>query len=182
MTTTIGYDVGGAHLKIARIENGRPVAVRQIVCPLWQGIDKLDAALEEHLAEGWEYDVEVVISAPLSSVLLPRTLGRLESVDDTTTRLVGSTSNPRMYAEELTRLSSPFTVVRGPELQAAVRGSSYSNFGGTVNYKLGGRYRPVRDVTLRGSYEELAHAFQKLVDDYVESRYGRKDSTATVTQ
>lgn len=38
------------------------------------------------------------------------------------------------------------------ELQAAVRGSSYSNFGGTVNYKLGGRYRPVRDVTLRGSY------------------------------
>ncbi|MFN8196025.1 MAG: WYL domain-containing protein [Nocardioidaceae bacterium] len=85
--------------------------------------DDLDpvAALEEHLAEGWEYDVEVVISAPLSSVLLPRTLGRLESVDDTTTRLVGSTSNPRMYAEELTRLSSPFTVVRGPELQAAVR-------------------------------------------------------------
>jgi outer membrane receptor protein involved in Fe transport len=38
------------------------------------------------------------------------------------------------------------------ELQAAIRGSSYSNFGGTVNYKLGGRYRPVRDVTLRGSY------------------------------
>ena len=37
-------------------------------------------------------------------------------------------------------------------------------------------------LTLRGSYEELAHAFQKLVDDYVESRYGRKDSTATVTQ
>ena len=37
-------------------------------------------------------------------------------------------------------------------------------------------------LTLRGSYEELAHAFQKLVDDYVESRYGRKDVTATLTQ
>jgi (E)-4-hydroxy-3-methylbut-2-enyl-diphosphate synthase len=29
--------------------------------------------------------------------------------------------------------------------------------------------------TLRGSYEELAAAFQKLVDDYVEMRYARKD-------
>ena len=38
------------------------------------------------------------------------------------------------------------------ELAAAVRVSSYSNFGATANYKLGGRYRPIRDVTIRGSY------------------------------
>lgn len=47
MPVVIGYDVGGAHLKVARIEDDRPVAVRQIVCPLWQGMDKLDAALAE---------------------------------------------------------------------------------------------------------------------------------------
>lgn len=44
MTVTAGYDVGGAHLKVALSEAGRPIAVAQIACPLWQGLDQLDAA------------------------------------------------------------------------------------------------------------------------------------------
>ena len=44
MAITAGYDVGGAHLKVALAEDGRTVAVRQIACPLWQGIEMLDAA------------------------------------------------------------------------------------------------------------------------------------------
>lgn len=47
MTLTAGLDVGGAHLKVALADAGRPVAVRQIACPLWQGLDKLDTALAE---------------------------------------------------------------------------------------------------------------------------------------
>jgi probable H4MPT-linked C1 transfer pathway protein len=47
MTIVAGYDVGGAHLKVARVENGKLTAVRQIACPLWQGIDQLDVALAE---------------------------------------------------------------------------------------------------------------------------------------
>jgi len=47
MKITVGLDVGGAHLKVARIEPGRAWDVRQIACPLWQGLDKLDAALAE---------------------------------------------------------------------------------------------------------------------------------------
>ncbi len=47
MTLTAGLDVGGAHLKIALADAGRIVDVRQIACPLWQGLDKLDAALSE---------------------------------------------------------------------------------------------------------------------------------------
>ena len=47
MPVTVGYDGGGAHLNVARIENGRVTAVAQIACPLWQGLDKLDAALSE---------------------------------------------------------------------------------------------------------------------------------------
>jgi probable H4MPT-linked C1 transfer pathway protein len=47
MTITAGLDVGGAHLKVALVEDGRPIAVRQFACPLWQGLDKLDAALTE---------------------------------------------------------------------------------------------------------------------------------------
>jgi probable H4MPT-linked C1 transfer pathway protein len=47
MTIIAGYDVGGAHLKVARIENGRLAGVRQIACPLWQGLEHLDAALAD---------------------------------------------------------------------------------------------------------------------------------------
>jgi probable H4MPT-linked C1 transfer pathway protein len=43
----IGWDVGGAHLKGARVEHGRLVAAVEIACPLWQGLDRLDAAFAE---------------------------------------------------------------------------------------------------------------------------------------
>ncbi len=41
------------------------------------------AALEEHLAVGWDHPVEVVIEAPLERIgWLPRHLGRLEAIDE----------------------------------------------------------------------------------------------------
>jgi predicted DNA-binding transcriptional regulator YafY len=87
--------------------------------------DDLDPVvlLEEHLAVGWEYDVEVVIDAPLERVArcLPRTLGRLVAVDDATTRLVGSTSNPFMYVEQLAAVPAAYRIVRGPEVAEAAR-------------------------------------------------------------
>ncbi|MEP6799784.1 MAG: WYL domain-containing protein [Lapillicoccus sp.] len=81
------------------------------------------AMLEEHLAVGWEYDVEIVIDAPLEHVsrYLPRGLGRLEQLGDETTRLVGSTSNPRWYAQQLAALPASYRIVRCPEVQDAVR-------------------------------------------------------------
>jgi predicted DNA-binding transcriptional regulator YafY len=81
------------------------------------------AMLEEHLAVGWEYDVEVVIDAPVDTVArcLPRTLGRLEPLDAQTTRLAGSTSNPLWYAEQLAATPASYRIVRCPELQEAAR-------------------------------------------------------------
>jgi predicted DNA-binding transcriptional regulator YafY len=81
------------------------------------------AELETHLAAGWEYDVEVVIDAGLDSVArcIPRTLGRLEAIDPDTTRLVGSTSNPWWYAEQLTRIPASYRIVSGPEVQESAR-------------------------------------------------------------
>ena len=81
------------------------------------------AVLEEHLAVGWEYQAEVVIDAPLATVApcVPRTLGRLEALDDRTTRLVGSTGNPYWYAEQLAALPAPFRIVAGPELRHTTR-------------------------------------------------------------
>jgi probable H4MPT-linked C1 transfer pathway protein len=47
MPITAGYDVGGAHLKLALADDHRTIAVRQIACPLWQGLERLDAAFAE---------------------------------------------------------------------------------------------------------------------------------------
>jgi probable H4MPT-linked C1 transfer pathway protein len=45
----IGWDIGGAHVKAARIDDGQVSGVVQVACPLWQGLDKLDAAVTEAL-------------------------------------------------------------------------------------------------------------------------------------
>ncbi len=81
------------------------------------------ALLEENLAVGWEYDVEVVIDAPVEAAgkVLPRTLGRLEAVDDATTRLLGSTGNPWWYAERLTAIRTSYRIVGCTELQEVAR-------------------------------------------------------------
>jgi len=81
------------------------------------------ATLEEHLAVGWEYHIEVVIDAPVHTVArcVPRTLGRLEPLDAQTTRLVGSTSNPLWYAEQLAAIPASYRIVQCPEVQEAAR-------------------------------------------------------------
>jgi len=47
MAVTAGYDVGGAHLKVALAEGRRVTEVVQIACPLWEGLERLDAALRQ---------------------------------------------------------------------------------------------------------------------------------------
>jgi predicted DNA-binding transcriptional regulator YafY len=77
--------------------------------------------LEDHLAVGWEYEAEVVIDAPRDKLApcVPRALGRLEQLDDGTTRLVGSTSNPAWYVEQLAAIPAPFRIERSREIQDA---------------------------------------------------------------
>jgi predicted DNA-binding transcriptional regulator YafY len=86
------------------------------------GLDPV-VALEDHLASGWEYETEVVIEAPLAEVsrCVPRMLGRLAAIDERSTRLTGSTSNPTGYAEGLALVPASFRILRGPELREAAR-------------------------------------------------------------
>ncbi|RIQ20725.1 helix-turn-helix transcriptional regulator [Jiangella rhizosphaerae] len=81
------------------------------------------AELEAHLAKGWEFDTEVIIEGPLEKVrpCVPPMLGLLEPLDDETTRLTGSTSNPWWYAEQLARLPVPFRIIKCVELQHTAR-------------------------------------------------------------
>ncbi len=46
----LGWDIGGAHVKAARVVDGQVSGVVQVACPLWQRLDRLDAALAEVLS------------------------------------------------------------------------------------------------------------------------------------
>lgn len=77
--------------------------------------------LEDHLSAGWRHEVEVVVDAPAEAVAewIPRSLGRREAIDATTTRLVGSTDEPDWYVRQLTAIRAPFRIVGSRELREA---------------------------------------------------------------
>ncbi|MBA2414730.1 MAG: WYL domain-containing protein [Geodermatophilaceae bacterium] len=90
----------------------------------FQPPDDLDpvATLEENLGTGWEFPTRVAFHAPLAEVApwIRPPMGRLEPSGDGCV-LVGSTSNPAMYAQEwLPRVPYAFRVDGGQELRAAV--------------------------------------------------------------
>jgi hypothetical protein len=85
------------------------------------GLDPV-TALEENLGTGWELPTRVVFDAPLAEVApwIRPPMGRLEPSGDGCV-LVGSTSNPAMYAQEwLACVPFAFRVDGGKELRAAV--------------------------------------------------------------
>src|SRR5436305_9485622 len=43
----IGWDIGGAHLKAARMEGGRIVAALQVALPLWQALHEAERAFDQ---------------------------------------------------------------------------------------------------------------------------------------
>src|SRR6267154_2542532 len=47
----VGWDIGGAHVKVAAVDaGGRVVAALQVPCALWRGLDQLESALQQALA------------------------------------------------------------------------------------------------------------------------------------
>jgi (4-(4-[2-(gamma-L-glutamylamino)ethyl]phenoxymethyl)furan-2-yl)methanamine synthase len=51
VSVVIGWDIGGAHLKAARVRHGQVEAVVQAATPLWLGLDSLHAAFDAFRAE-----------------------------------------------------------------------------------------------------------------------------------
>ncbi len=80
--------------------------------------------LEQHLGTGWEFETKVVFDAPYDEAArhVRPPMGRLERTGDgKRCVLIGTTSNPAMYAGEwLAAIPIPFHVEGGPELRAAV--------------------------------------------------------------
>ena len=85
------------------------------------GLDPV-AVLEQNLGSGWEFPTRVVFDAPVAAVApwIRPPMGRLEP-SGAGCVLVGSTSNPAMYAQEwLPSVPFGFRVEGGDELRAAV--------------------------------------------------------------
>ncbi len=87
--------------------------------------DELDplAVVEEHLAMGWKYPIDIVIDAPIDQVRhrIAPSMGRLEAISDHQTRLLASTSEPYWYIGKLAELDAPFRILGSPEMQEASR-------------------------------------------------------------
>jgi predicted DNA-binding transcriptional regulator YafY len=119
------YLLGWSHDKDARrvyrVDRVRSVEVLPERFERPAGLDAL-AAVEDQLAMGWRYPVEVVIDAALEECRhwLPRSFGRLEEVDARTTRLVATTDEPEWYAAQLANLPMSFRVVGSPEVCTAM--------------------------------------------------------------
>jgi len=62
MQNIIGWDIGGAHLKAARVEGGVVTHAVQIACPLWLGLAELDRAFTEAAAD--------IGAAPLNAITM----------------------------------------------------------------------------------------------------------------
>ena len=60
MSVVIGWDIGGAHLKAARVSQGRVEAVVQAATPLWLGLDSLHSAFDALCAQLGRADRHVI--------------------------------------------------------------------------------------------------------------------------
>ena len=60
MSVVIGWDIGGAHLKAARVKDGRVEAVVQAATPLWLGLDSLESAFDVLCAQLGRADRHVI--------------------------------------------------------------------------------------------------------------------------
>ncbi len=76
MQIIVGWDIGGAHLKAARAENGIVVAAAQIACPLWLGLAELDRAFAEAAEQIGRADLNAItMTGELSDAFATRAEG-----------------------------------------------------------------------------------------------------------
>jgi (4-(4-[2-(gamma-L-glutamylamino)ethyl]phenoxymethyl)furan-2-yl)methanamine synthase len=60
VSVVIGWDIGGAHLKAARVKHARVEAVVQAATPLWLGLDSLESAFDTLCAQLGQADRHVI--------------------------------------------------------------------------------------------------------------------------
>lgn len=94
-----GWDIGGAHLKVARLDHrGAITAVRQIACPLWRGIQELEraCALLDFPIDADDAVHAVTMTGELCDIFTDRADG-VRRILEVFLRQVGAGSRVRIY-------------------------------------------------------------------------------------
>jgi iron complex outermembrane recepter protein len=106
----------------------------------------LAASRPAGIALGYQFRREFGLSLPN-----PITAA-FEDSDNNFGKTEGSFNVHEAYAELSVPLISDVPFAEQLEVDVAGRYSHYNTFGGKGTYKFGGRWRPIRDVTIRGTY------------------------------
>jgi (4-(4-[2-(gamma-L-glutamylamino)ethyl]phenoxymethyl)furan-2-yl)methanamine synthase len=94
----IGWDVGGAHLKACLLENGAVVDVAQWACPLWQGLQHLNAALAQ-ARQRWPQALNSPQAVTMTGEMTDLFVDREDGVQRITDALQSALPGPvRVYA------------------------------------------------------------------------------------
>jgi probable H4MPT-linked C1 transfer pathway protein len=81
--TIVGFDIGGAHLKVARSENGRITQAVTLATPLWQGLGHLASALRQAEALYGGSDLNAfTMTGELSDIFPSREAGVVALLDE----------------------------------------------------------------------------------------------------
>ncbi len=76
MQTIVGWDIGGAHVKAARLVDGRVTSVRQMPCPLWKGLDELGPVIRHLQSDFGPADLHVAtMTGELADIFPDRCTG-----------------------------------------------------------------------------------------------------------
>lgn len=142
MVMIAGLDVGGAHLKVALVEDGRTVAAEQIGCPLWKGIEFLDAALTQAIPLTDRANaVAITMTGELSDIFSNRHQGVITLADHLEAAFPGKTHywcGTRSFYDAKTAKQKPADVASMNFLAAAeftarrVRDGLYIDMGSTT--------------------------------------------------
>ncbi|RUU38527.1 hypothetical protein EOD08_15310, partial [Mesorhizobium sp. M6A.T.Ca.TU.002.02.2.1] len=85
-----GFDIGGAHLKVTRAQDGRIVEAVTIATPLWLGLDKLTLAFEETASIYAEADLNAfTMTGELADIFPSRDAGVATLLDEISSRFPG---------------------------------------------------------------------------------------------
>jgi probable H4MPT-linked C1 transfer pathway protein len=133
----LGWDIGGAHLKLAVVGDGRAIAVRQVPCPLWRGLDRLTAAVEETLSAAPRCSSHAVTMTGEMADLFPdRATGVRAIVDTLAARFGEAAGAVSFYAVDAGFLDA--SAARGaPERVASANWHATATFAaGRIGYGL----------------------------------------------
>ncbi len=122
----IGWDIGGAHVKAALLRRGRVIDAAQWPCPLWQGIDRLDAALDD-AARRWPDLARHAHAVTMTGEMVDLFEHREDGVTKLAQRLAERLTDPRFFGGEQEHRDAAawFTAADAPRHWAAIASANW---------------------------------------------------------